>query len=315
MSFVRALTAENVILTEGAIIERLRRNHKVNLNPNILHAGFLFEKQSRCILEACYREYVEIAHSYHLPIIIGTPTWRANPERLQADGRYQLHAVHDAAAAFLRAVRDDYPDHSNNVYIAGMLGCRGDAYDPRDALEIDEAKDFHGIQVHALAASGVDFLLAATLPASSEALGIAHAMDEFDLPYILSFVIHPSGTLPDGTLLHDIINDIDAQTEKKPLCYWVNCVHPSNFEKAMRHINEHSPAAARRIMGLQANTSTLTPEELDNSPALHEESPDVFGELMWRIHKNLGIKILGGCCGTDPSHISSLAQLVRRHKA
>ena len=57
------------------------------------------------------------------------------------------------------------------------------------------------MQVHQLADAGVDFLLAATLPAVDEACGIALAMQTTGLPYIISFVINRRGRILDGLSL------------------------------------------------------------------------------------------------------------------
>ena len=38
-----------------------------------------------------------------------------------------------------------------------------------------------------------------------------------------------------------------------------------------------------------------------------EEEPGTFGQSVAGLHPELGLKILGGCCGTDDRHICSLA--------
>ena len=49
------------------------------------------------------------------------------------------------------------------------------------------------------------------------------------------------------------------------------------------------------------------PEELDNADSLIEEEPAVFGGDLAALHREMGTKILGGCCGTDERHIGDLA--------
>jgi hypothetical protein len=56
------------------------------------------------------------------------------------------------------------------------MSCRRDAYSPAEALLVDEAPEFHAWQAGKLADTGADFLLAATLPALSEATGLALAL-------------------------------------------------------------------------------------------------------------------------------------------
>ena len=88
----------------------------------------------------------------------------------------------------------------------------------------------------------------------------------------------------------------------------VNCTHASIFKTALRHNVNSSPLVRERIAGLLANTAALNPEELDNSEALVEEEPETFGKSVARLHGDLGMKILGGCCGTDDRHIADLAR-------
>ena len=53
--------------------------------------------------------------------------------------------------------------------------------------------------------------------------------------------------------------------------------------------------------------AALEPEELDSSKELVTEAPDIFGRDVGSLHREFGVKILGGCCGTDHRHIHSLA--------
>jgi len=63
----------------------------------------------------------------------------------------------------------------------------------------------------------------------------------------------------------------------------------------------------QRIIGLFANTAALSPEDLNDSSNLVEEDPASFGLSVGWLRRELGMKILGGCCGTDDRHIRSLA--------
>jgi len=47
---------------------------------------------------------------------------------------------------------------------------------------------------------------------------------------------------------------------------------------------------------------------------LHEletENPDTLADLLLKVHQQFHIRILGGCCGTDTSHIECLASKYR----
>jgi homocysteine S-methyltransferase len=193
------------------------------------------------------------------------------------------------------------------VAICGLMSCRGDAYAPGAALSVAAARRFHAWQAGKLAAAGVDCLLAATLPALSEATGLALALAETGTPYLVSFVVRPQGTLLDGTPLHEAIVAIDAAAIPRPLAYLINCTHASFARSALTRAAAAAPGVRRRVIGLFANTAALSPEELDERTALVEEDPEQFGQAVAALHGDLGLKILGGCCGTDDRHIRALA--------
>ena len=197
MRFLEALASGPPILAEGSVVERLRRDPEVRLDPSIAHAGFIYEPRAAAALERLYRGYLEIGRAARLPMLCLTPTWRANPERLRLAGLHERD-VNGDAVRFLERIRADY---GRAVYLGGLTGCYGDAYRPEEALTAGDAARFHRPQAQALASAGVDFLLASTLPAADEALGIARAMSPLGVPYLLSFIITGDGTLLDGTPL------------------------------------------------------------------------------------------------------------------
>jgi homocysteine S-methyltransferase len=296
-----------IILGEGAVIERLRRNTDFELDPFIVNSAFIFDKEKRAALETIYRQYLDIGFQYELPLLLSTPTWRASLKRIAAAG-YEGKDVNGDNYRFLDALRTSYGGYAQKIVICGLLSCQGDAYNPKEALDADVAHEFHSWQAMKLAEAGVDFLLAATLPAFSEATGLASALAATGKPYIVSFVIRPEGTLLDGTPLKDAIAAIDAEVSPKPLSYLVNCTHASIFRSAILHEVNSSSFVRERIAGLLANTAAINPEELDNSAGLMAEAPEIFGPSVAGLHGELGMKILGGCCGTDDRHIWYLAK-------
>lgn len=305
--FSELLEKSRFILGEGAVIERLRRNTDFELDPHIVNSAFIYDDAKRAALEAICRQYLDIGFQCGLPLLLSTPTWRASRDRIAAAG-YEGLDVNGDNFRFLDALRNSYGEYAGKVAICGLMSCRGNAYDPVDALAPAEARDFHAWQATRLAEAGVDFLLAATLPALSEATGLASAMAATGKPYIVSFVARPEGTLLDGTPLKDAIAAIDAAADPRPLAYLVNCTHASIFGTALRHELNSSPLVRERVVGLLANTAALSSEELDNSDGLVEEEPEAFARSLAGLHGDLGMKILGGCCGTDDRHIRCLAK-------
>ncbi len=293
------------ILGEGAVIERLKRaGHE--LDEHVVNSGFVYDPKKRAAVEEIFRQYLDAGAEYDLPLVLSTPTWRASRARIEAAG-FADRDVNADNFRLLDELRRRYGDYANKVAICGLLSCRGDAYKPAEALDAEEARRFHTWQAEKLAAAGVDFLLAATLPALSEAMGLAAALAATAKPYVVSFVVRPEGTLLDGTPLKEAYAAIDAAVDPKPFAYMANCTHASFLKSALNHPEHCSPFVRERLLGLFANTAALTPEELDNSTTLVEEEPEAFAEAVAALHTEFGLKVLGGCCGTDGRHIRRLA--------
>ena len=307
MNFEDAVANAPVILTEGAVIERLRRDPAVDLDPHIANAGLIYDQIGQKTMAEIYRQYIDIAIKYRLPMIVSAPTWRASAERVHKFDHQASNTINRDCIDFIHTLRQKYRENQDLIYIAGLMACRGDSYDPRQALSADSARTYHQAQARELAEAGPDFILAATLPAVSEAMGISAAVSQFGIPYSLSFVIGPDGRILDGTRLHTAIDKIDAAVDPAPLFYQINCVHPTVFKNAVMN----SEAILERLIGLQANTSLKSPEELDGLEYLDTSEPTEFAESILALHTQFGLKILGGCCGTDERHIEEIAKHIR----
>jgi S-methylmethionine-dependent homocysteine/selenocysteine methylase len=308
-NFEKIIETSQIILTEGGIVERIRRNLSVELDPFIAHAGLIYEEKGRDILQSIFEEYFSTGKKYNVPILSNAPTWRINPERLEKSNYSKYKTINKDCVEFIKDIRKDFSSYSKLIFIGGIMACKGDAYNPKEALLEEEAEKFHIEQAESLANSGVDFIKAATLPALSEAYGMASAISRFNIPYILSFVIRAGGKLLDGTYIHKAIELIDSRVDPKPIFYMINCVHPAIFTEAIKKEIKYSNVI-NRLKGFQANTSAKSPEELDNLTYLDTTEPDKFAELMISIHKDYGIKILGGCCGSDNRHINEIAKRI-----
>ena len=136
VDFVTALRESPIILTEGALIERLRRDPAVSLDPHVLHAGFVYDEGGREALRGLYRQYLDIGLAADLPMIVCTPTWRANPVRLRQAGLADRD-VNGDGARFVAAIRDEYGAYARRVFVGGLIGCTGDAYKPEEGLSTD----------------------------------------------------------------------------------------------------------------------------------------------------------------------------------
>ncbi len=310
MKFKDAVKEYPVILTDGSILERLRRDCPVELDPHILHAGLIYDDLGRSVISRLHRQHMDVGVKFDLPFIVLAPTWRANPERIGKSAFRDKKDVNGDCVRLLDSIRREFPGGGEKIYMGAVMACRGDCYRPDEAISRDEAKQFHKPQADALAGAGVDFIAPCTLPAVSEASGMAAAISETGCAYGISFVVGPDGRVLDGTSLHDAIERIDSETDRKPLFYGANCVHPSALVKALgREINQ-TPLVRERFIFFQANTSAKSPEELDNLEYLDTMDPKEYGEAMAAVHERFGVKILGGCCGSDNRHIEEIAKAV-----
>jgi homocysteine S-methyltransferase len=305
MGLREALDQNDFILTEAAVIESLRRSGKVRLHPRLENALLIYEEVGRRALSGLYENFASIALHAGVPITLCTPTWRANSERLaEADVETD---VNGDAVAFLRKLKSRLASPEGRIFIGGLIGCRNDCYRPEEGLSSEEALAFHAWQVGRLAVGGADFLLAATLPALPEAVGIALAMERTGLPYLLSFVIDRGGLILDGTRLSDTFETIDRACTRPPLGYMVNCAYPSFLNPPRQ-----PEAVWSRLIGCQANASSLDHARLDGADTLLSDDLRDWGGRMVELNRRFGVKILGGCCGTGPDHLKYLVTHLRR---
>jgi S-methylmethionine-dependent homocysteine/selenocysteine methylase len=296
------LEKHKFILAEAAVIERLRRNDKIDLDGNLVHTPLILSEEGRVALRSLYQEYLGIAAATDRPILLCTPTWRANQERVAASKQRQ--DINVEAAKFMKELVAD-ETKKVTAKIGGLIGCKNDCYLPEQGLSLDEASDFHKWQINELASAEVDFLIAVTLPSVEEAAGIALAMEATGLPYIISFVIGSDGKVLDGTEIQAAIEYVDSKTTDNPLGYFINCSYPSFLNPKIL-----TEELSGRLIGIQANASSLSHVELEGSKELKSESVSEWGRLMVKLNRDFGLKILGGCCGTDGKHLEYLTENV-----
>ena len=301
MSIQKAIEENNVILTEAAVIEQLRRSEGISLHPRLENATLIYDVDGKQTLQDIYRGYIDIAHRADLPINISTPTWRANRERVHGADIWKN--VNGDAVRFLNDVRSEWEDFSSRILIGGLIGCKNDCYKPQEGLQPDQADTFHSWQIEKLAKEDIDYLMAATVPSVSEAVGMSLAMEKTKVPYFISFVINRAGKILDGSSLQAAFDRIDSECTTPPIGYMINCAYPSFL-----NADEQSESVLKRLLGFQGNASSLDHDKLDGSFALQAESLEDWGDRMVALNKIHGIKILGGCCGTGVNHLKYITK-------
>src|SRR5579863_4910097 len=206
----KLINAHNKILMEGAIVEQLRYYTSIALHPTLIHAPLIYDMHGRKVLAELYQSYLDLALKANLPFLMCSPTWRTNFERVTSSGINRN--INVDAVKFMQEIRNQYPAAKNRIMVGGMIGCKGDAYQPNQGLSCLQARDFHSWQISELAKAEPDFIIAETLPNIEEAKGIARALEATSIPYIISFVINRECCLLDQTPLMDAIEQIDKIT-------------------------------------------------------------------------------------------------------
>jgi S-methylmethionine-dependent homocysteine/selenocysteine methylase len=294
-----------VFLTDGGCETTLVFHDGFDL-PDFAAFPLLGDAAGRAALDRYLDAYAEVAVRDGRGIVLESATWRASADwgaRLGYDAAALDAANRDAIAQVLDA-RRRHETSTTPVVVSGNIGPRGDGYVVGTAMSADEARAYHASQVRTFASTEADLVTAMTMTYSAEAIGIATAAAEVGMPVVISFTVETDGLLPSGESLDDAIEAVDAATGGYPAYYMVNCAHPTHFA----HLFEGAPAWAGRIGGVRANASALSHAELDAAEELDRGDPDDLAERYSSLRQLLpGLRVLGGCCGTDHHHIAAIS--------
>ena len=283
-------------VTDGGLETDLLFHHGVDL-PEFAAFPLLADADGAKLLEQYYVQYAAIAATADAGLVLETPTWRANPDwaaKLGYDAA-ALDRVNQEAVAFLRGLASAAP----RARISGVVGPRGDGYLAADG-SAEEAADYHAAQINSFAAAGADVVHAMTLTGSAEAIGVVRAARAAGVPVGISFTVETDGRLPDGTALAEAIATVDAAAA--PDWYGVNCAHPTHVTPGL-----DGGAWQERIRVFRPNASTMTHEDLDAMEVLDEgDRPLLQSSTAALLTALPSVTTLGGCCGTDSSHVALL---------
>nr|WP_294691377.1 homocysteine S-methyltransferase family protein [uncultured Friedmanniella sp.] len=297
---VRPATSPTV--TDGGMETDLIFHHGVDL-PEFAAFPLLDDEDGVRLLQSYYRGYVDVAARAGAGLLLETPTWRANPDwgaRL-GYGPADLHRINRVAVELMTDLRDACAGSVAQVSVGGTVGPRGDGYRSEGDVDADEAAAYHRPQLAAFVEAGADLATAYTLTNAGEAVGVVRAARDVGLPVAISFTVETDGRLPDGTLLADAVERVDA--EAPPDYFGLNCAHPQHLLPALAEPGGWQS----RVRGLRCNASTASHAELDASPTLDEGDLDLFADGHAALRSRLPwLTILGGCCGTDVRHVARL---------
>jgi S-methylmethionine-dependent homocysteine/selenocysteine methylase len=262
-------------------------------------------ESGREALRAYYEPFLELARTRDAGFILGANTWRANADWGATLGydAVALERVNRRAIEFVGELRASAPAYSRPLLLEAPIGPRSDAYAPSALMTAAEAERYHSAQLRTLADTPTDLLTALTLTYADEAVGMVRAAVAVGLPIAISFTVETDGRLASGQTLRAAIEQVDAETDGAPLHYMINCAHPVHFAPAL----EDSGPWLARIRGLRANASMRGHAELDDADELDDGDPEDLARRHAALRSLLPeVTILGGCCGTDIRHVTSI---------
>jgi len=294
---------ENILLTDAGLETSLIYKYGLKLRN---FAAFEVINKREDVLRLYYTSFLNLAIKYKTDFILESPTWRANLEQGEKLGytREQLFNLNKQSIYNLKKLRREYNNRIENIFISGCIGPRKDAYNLNEFMSVNDAEEYHNLQIQAFKESGTDFATALTINNSNEALGIVKSTMKHNLPVIISFTTGMNGKLITNQSLNDAIKFIDNKTNNYPLHYMINCSHPSHFTNQLEGDHIH------RIKGIRANASDKSHEDLDNSNQLYAGDKHKLSQYYKSLNNKLNLEIIGGCCGTDFEHINSICKLI-----
>jgi homocysteine S-methyltransferase len=259
------------------------------------------------VLRRHFEESARLARELGVGLVLQSPTWRASARWGAELGQSpeDLAALNRAAVALVEDLRARFETPASPMILSASVGPAGDAYRPEGRLDAADAERYHSVQLATLRDTAVDMAMAMTMTYADEAIGITRAAARLGLPVAVSFTLETDGRLPGGDPLAEAVERVDEATGGAPLHYMVNCVHPAHLAPVL----SAGGAWRERVRGVRVNASAKSHAELDGAAELDEGDPADLAERCAALREALpGLRMLGGCCGTDARHVRAIVE-------
>ncbi len=293
-NFFERLKQEKVLVSDGAIGSLL---FEKGLNPGDCPERFNLGRPE--ILTEIAQAYVQ-AGAY----IIQTNTFGASPLKLSD---YNLddktEEINQKAVEIVKQVVD------SKALVSGSVGPTGKMLLPYGDIEPAAMKDNYKKQISILIESGVDLLCIETMTDINEAVITVESAREIssDIPIIatMTFDVIPQGCV---TIMGNRVPEVcDKLEEAGANVIGSNC---GNGTKNMIPIAKEFIANSQLPVIIQSNAGIPT---IMDDQIIYQETPEEFADFT-KILIDLGVSIIGGCCGTTPDHIKAIRQTVDNYK-
>ncbi len=279
-SFDELLKSGNVALFDGAMGTRLY-GKGVFLHRAFEEANLT---QGKLVREV-HEEYVAAGAD-----ILETNTFAGNRFRLSAHGLAgKVAEINEKGAALAREAA------AGRAWVAGSMGPLGVRIEPFGPTGRDEAREVFGEQARALA-KGVDLFVLETfthLPELEEAIRAVKEVSS--LPVVAQFSVTTGGSTREGVAAGEAAQRLVAAGAA---VVGVNCSEALAALEAL----EAMRAAVDIPLSGQPNAGQPRTVEGRN---LYLASPEYLVAWAKRALR-VGVRFVGGCCGTTPEHIRAL---------
>jgi 5-methyltetrahydrofolate--homocysteine methyltransferase len=248
--------------------------------------------------------------------VVETCTFQSTPRRLHEWGLGdKVREINVAAARLARAAADKYATPDKPRFVAASMGPTGmlpSSSDPvLSQISYDELAANYYEQAKYLVEGGVDLLLIETsqdiLEVKAAVAGIEQLFTEIGrrIPIQAQVTLDVSGRMLLGTDIASAMTTLEALGVD---VIGLNCsTGPEHMREPVRYLSEHAtlPLSVIPNAGLPLNTGV--------GEAVYPLEPAPMADALSEFVRDFGVRIVGGCCGTTPEHLSAIVTAV--HKA
>jgi 5-methyltetrahydrofolate--homocysteine methyltransferase len=225
----------------------------------------------------------------------------------------KVREINVGAARLARAAADKYSTPDQPRFVAASMGPTGmlpSSSDPvLSQITYAELADNFYEQAKYLVEGGVDLLLIETsqdiLEVKAAVAGIERLFVEIGrrLPLQTQVTLDVSGRMLLGTDIASAMTTLEALGVD---VIGLNCsTGPEHMREPVRYLSEHAtlPLSVIPNAGLPLNTGV--------GEAVYPLEPGPMATALSEFVKDFGVRIVGGCCGTTPEHLSAIVRAVR----
>jgi len=298
---------KSTFLTDGGLETDLIFNKGIDL-PEFAAFDLLKNKEGKEVLRKYYLDYLNISKQKCSGFVLEAPTYRANPDWALKIGYSleSLDAMNRKAVREMEKIRNSYENENFKIAISVCIGPRGDGYSPDKKMSIKMAEEYHSFQIKIVSDTNADLVSALTMNYNEEAIGIVNAAKKNNIPVVISYTVETDGKLPSGESLEEAITSLDKITSNYVSYFMINCAHPDHFANVL----DPDSNWTNRIKGIRANASCKSHAELDESETLDVGDKEQLARGYQHLKTLLpNLSILGGCCGTDHTHMDKICEL------